>query len=124
MAAAPIVTHRARFRTEPFEPPTACQTINETRRRASERRTRYGTGEGGPGAAIVARESRGLLAVRYRAGDVALLAVLDAERSPGESEAGVARARADAAADMVALYRALGGGWRTTTRSPAGGTSR
>lgn len=71
-------------------------------------------------AAGAARERRELVAVRYRAGDVALLELLNAERRLSESEAALARARTQAATGMVALYKALGGGWAHSAEVAAG----
>jgi NodT family efflux transporter outer membrane factor (OMF) lipoprotein len=63
-------------------------------------------------AAVATQESRDLIEVRYRAGDVALIELLDAERRVNDARVGLARARSQAAIDLVALYKALGGGWR------------
>lgn len=49
--------------------------------------------------------------LRYEGGLVDFLQVLDAERSLLEAEDGLARGRTDAATSLVALYKALGGGW-------------
>lgn len=67
---------------------------------------------------------------RYAAGDIALTALLAAERSIYETESTAARAHTNAALRLVALYKALGGGWempatafdpsQASFRSPAG----
>ena len=56
---------------------------------------------------LVARLAR----LRYENGVVDFLQVLDAERSLLEAEDSLAQGRADAATSLVALYKALGGGW-------------
>jgi NodT family efflux transporter outer membrane factor (OMF) lipoprotein len=64
------------------------------------------------GAAVdAARRSYGFSDDRYRAGDISLLELLDAERALREAESVYARTHTAAATDLVALYKALGGGW-------------
>jgi NodT family efflux transporter outer membrane factor (OMF) lipoprotein len=64
------------------------------------------------GAAVdAARLSYGFSNDRYRAGDISLLELLDAERALREAESAYARTHTAAATDLVALYKALGGGW-------------
>ena len=48
---------------------------------------------------------------RYAAGDIGLVELLDAERQLRDGEEGLARAQANAAIDLVSLYKSLGGGW-------------
>ena len=48
----------------------------------------------------------------YTQGAADFLAVLDAERSLYSSQTALAQSRLAASADMIALYKALGGGWR------------
>lgn len=48
---------------------------------------------------------------RFAAGDIALVELLAAERLLLEAETASARARTTAAVQLVALYKALGGGW-------------
>ena len=48
---------------------------------------------------------------RYRAGDVSLLELLDAERGLRNAQDAYARLHTAAATDLVALFKALGGGW-------------
>ena len=57
------------------------------------------------------REVLRLQRMRYRAGVVSYLEVLDAERQLFSAEIDDARARLDALRAYVELYRALGGGW-------------
>ena len=58
-----------------------------------------------------ARTGHGHAKMRYAAGDIALLELLAAERSVHEAETAAVRARASATIRLVALYKALGGGW-------------
>ncbi|NLF02108.1 MAG: TolC family protein [Anaerolineales bacterium] len=51
---------------------------------------------------------------RYAAGDIALVELLAAERILHEAKAASARVRTNAAVQLVALYKALGGGWDAT----------
>lgn len=55
---------------------------------------------------------------RYEAGDIALIELLMAERALYEAEAAVARAHTSAALRLVALYKALGGGWEMPATAP------
>ncbi|WP_244135465.1 TolC family protein, partial [Burkholderia stabilis] len=52
---------------------------------------------------------------RYAAGDIALVELLAAQRSLHEAETAAARAHTNAAVQLVALYKALGGGWDVST---------
>jgi NodT family efflux transporter outer membrane factor (OMF) lipoprotein len=63
-------------------------------------------------AVAAARRSYGFANDRYRAGDISLLELLDAERSLRHAEDTYARTHTEAATNLVALYKALGGGWR------------
>jgi multidrug efflux system outer membrane protein len=54
----------------------------------------------------------GLARVRYENGASDFLQVLDAERTLLESEDRLARSRTDAATSLIAVYKALGGGWQ------------
>jgi multidrug efflux system outer membrane protein len=62
-------------------------------------------------SAAEARRAFGLAEARYRAGAIGLLDVLDAQRTLFAAEEALAAARLDLLAALVALYRALGGGW-------------
>lgn len=55
-----------------------------------------------------------LARLRYENGVVDFLQVLDAERSLLEAEDSLAQGRTEAATSLVALYKALGGGWVAT----------
>lgn len=48
---------------------------------------------------------------RYRAGDISQLQLFDAERTLRNAEDAYARTHTQAATDLVALFKALGGGW-------------
>ncbi len=58
-----------------------------------------------------ARASHRHAKARYAAGDVALVELLAAERSLHDAETAAVRAHTGAAMQLVALYKALGGGW-------------
>ncbi|MCL4185826.1 MAG: efflux transporter outer membrane subunit [Burkholderiaceae bacterium] len=62
-------------------------------------------------AVDAARKSYGYANTRYAAGDIALIELLAAQRSLHEAETAAARAHTSAAVQLVALYKALGGGW-------------
>ena len=62
-----------------------------------------------------ARTSYGHAKARYAAGDIALVELLAAQRSLHEAETAAARAHTTAAVQLVALYKALGGGWDVST---------
>lgn len=67
-------------------------------------------------AVEAARTSYGHATERYRAGDISLLELLDAERALRNAEDGYARIHTQAATDLVALFKALGGGWQDSGR--------
>ncbi|HJW07028.1 MAG TPA: TolC family protein, partial [Rhodanobacter sp.] len=58
-----------------------------------------------------ARRSYAHAQARYAAGDIALSELLAEERVLRDAEDGYARTHTAAAIDLVALYKALGGGW-------------
>ena len=63
-------------------------------------------------AAVKASQTASSLArVRYENGASDFLQVLDAERTQLESEDRLARSRTEAATSLIAVYKALGGGW-------------
>jgi multidrug efflux system outer membrane protein len=63
-------------------------------------------------AAAASSETAARLArLRFENGAVDFLQVLDAERSQLEVENDLAQSRADTATTLVAVYKALGGGW-------------
>ncbi len=64
-------------------------------------------------AAVRASNTAASLArVRYENGASDFLQVLDAERTLLESEDRLARSRTEAATSLIAVYKALGGGWQ------------
>jgi outer membrane protein TolC len=52
----------------------------------------------------------------YKKGLTSFIDVLDAQRALYSTEAELARSRADATLNLVALYKALGGGWESRER--------
>ncbi len=66
-----------------------------------------------------ARTSYGHAKARYAAGDIALIELLAAQRGLHEAETAAARAHTNAAVQLVALYKALGGGWEAATARSA-----
>ncbi|HMO44631.1 MAG TPA: efflux transporter outer membrane subunit [Rubrivivax sp.] len=62
-----------------------------------------------------ARTNYGHAKARYEAGDIALIELLAAQRTLHEAETTAARAHTNAAVQLVALYKALGGGWDAST---------
>ena len=58
-------------------------------------------------SAVAARLAR----TRYEGGYVDFLEVLDAERTQLEAEDRLAQSRTDTATSLIAVYKALGGGW-------------
>ena len=65
------------------------------------------------------QRSLGLASDLYTEGRVNFIDVLDARRSVYESEDQLAVSDQSVALDLIALYKALGGGWETLTREPA-----
>jgi outer membrane protein TolC len=62
-------------------------------------------------AAGTSQTASRLALLRYENGAVDFLQVLDAERSQLVIEDSLAQSRADTATSLVAVYKALGGGW-------------
>jgi outer membrane protein, multidrug efflux system len=54
-----------------------------------------------------------LAEIRYKGGMVDFLSVLDAERTELQTEDALAQSRTEAATSLIAVYKALGGGWET-----------
>lgn len=63
-------------------------------------------------AATEARRAFALAEAQYRGGAIDLLALLDAQRTLFSADDALASARLDRLLGLVALYRALGGGWQ------------
>ncbi|HET8710679.1 MAG TPA: efflux transporter outer membrane subunit [Spongiibacteraceae bacterium] len=57
--------------------------------------------------------------LRFDSGSSNFLDVLDVERTQLETDANFARARTNAATSLIALYKALGGGWEVAERTAA-----
>ncbi|HKT74462.1 MAG TPA: efflux transporter outer membrane subunit [Steroidobacteraceae bacterium] len=62
-------------------------------------------------AAEASATAAGLARTRYEGGVVDFLEVLDAERTQLEAEDRLAQSRTSAATSLIAVYKALGGGW-------------
>ena len=63
-------------------------------------------------AVAAARRNYGFADARYRAGEISLLELLDAEHALRAAESAYAMTHTRAATDLVALFKALGGGWQ------------
>jgi NodT family efflux transporter outer membrane factor (OMF) lipoprotein len=72
-------------------------------------------------AVASARRSSELARELYSAGTTDFFSVLDAHTQVLDSERDLARAQTEAAVSSVALYRALGGGWRTAVPASTSG---
>ncbi len=66
-------------------------------------------------AVTAARRSYDFANDRYRGGDISLLALLDAERALRSAENAFALTHTRTATNLVALFKALGGGWQADT---------
>ena len=64
-------------------------------------------------AVTASREARLLARQRYQSGIASFIDVLDAERTEEQNELALADATTAVSADLVQLYRALGGGWQS-----------
>ena len=64
-------------------------------------------------AVTASRNARLLARQRYQSGVASFIDVLDAERTEEQSELALADATTAVSADLVQLYRALGGGWQS-----------
>jgi outer membrane protein, multidrug efflux system len=64
-------------------------------------------------AASASATAARLAEIRYKGGMVDFLSVLDAERTELETEDALAQSRTEAATSLIAVYKALGGGWET-----------
>jgi multidrug efflux system outer membrane protein len=62
-------------------------------------------------AAEASRTAARIARARYEGGRVDFLEVLDAERTQLAAEDSLAQSRTDAATSLIAVYKALGGGW-------------
>ncbi|HUA25581.1 MAG TPA: efflux transporter outer membrane subunit [Steroidobacteraceae bacterium] len=64
-------------------------------------------------AASASATAARLARIRYQGGLVDFLSVLDAERTQLQAENDLAQDRTEAATSLIAVYKALGGGWET-----------
>ncbi|MGH8289125.1 MAG: efflux transporter outer membrane subunit [Steroidobacteraceae bacterium] len=64
-------------------------------------------------AVTASREARLLARQRYQSGVASFIDVLDAERTEEQNALALAQANTAVSADLVQLYRALGGGWQS-----------
>jgi NodT family efflux transporter outer membrane factor (OMF) lipoprotein len=71
-------------------------------------------------ALSAARRSYDFADAAYRAGEISLLELLDAERVLRFAESAYAQIHTRTATDLVALFKALGGGWQNGTDAVAG----
>lgn len=91
------------------------QTVKEALADAERALTRYRHGlealERQQTALEAARRNRRFARLRYEAGEVPLFELLDAERSVARARESYAEIHTRTATDLVALFKALGGGW-------------
>ena len=66
-------------------------------------------------AAEASRTAARIARARYEGGRVDFLEVLDAERTQLAAEDSLAQSRTEAATSLIAVYKALGGGWEMTS---------
>jgi outer membrane protein, multidrug efflux system len=64
-------------------------------------------------AASASATAARLAKIRYQGGMVDFLSVLDADRTELQAEDALAQDRTEAATSLIAVYKALGGGWET-----------
>jgi multidrug efflux system outer membrane protein len=64
-------------------------------------------------AASASATAARLAKIRYQGGMVDFLSVLDAERTELQTQDALAQSRTEAATSLIAVYKALGGGWET-----------
>jgi outer membrane protein TolC len=70
-------------------------------------------------AVAESRQALDLAGILYKYGRVNFLDVLDARRSLYQSEDQLALSDQSVSLDLIALYKALGGGWETLPQAPA-----
>jgi len=64
-------------------------------------------------AARASATAANLAEIRYKGGMVDFLSVLDAERTELQTEDALAQSRTETATSLIAVYKALGGGWES-----------
>ncbi|HEV2443705.1 MAG TPA: efflux transporter outer membrane subunit [Steroidobacteraceae bacterium] len=74
-------------------------------------------------AVTASRNARLLARERYQSGVASFIDVLDAERTEEQNEVSLADAQTAVSADLVQLYRALGGGWESSDGAEQGSTT-
>lgn len=72
----------------------------------------------GQNSVQAAQRSQDLAVIQYREGAVDYQRVLDAQRSLLQEQNSVARAQSAVATNLIALYKALGGGWEVSRGKP------
>jgi outer membrane protein TolC len=72
----------------------------------------------GENAVVAARDSVHIALVQYREGAVDYQRVLDTQRVLLQTEQSLARTRSAVATNLIALYKALGGGWELRDGQP------
>jgi NodT family efflux transporter outer membrane factor (OMF) lipoprotein len=70
------------------------------------------------------RTALALAQQRYQSGIANFIDVLDAERTLQQTQLSLTDSTAAVSTDLVALYKALGGGWQTETANDAGATEQ
>ena len=73
-------------------------------------------------AVTASRNARQLAQQRYQSGVASFIDVLDAERTEEQNALSLADANTAVSADLVQLYRALGGGWESSDTAGQGST--
>ena len=78
--------------------------------------TAFGTEQGRraslDAAVIASRDALSLSRMRYDSGAIGFLDVLDAQRNLEQAELALAQSTTTVSTNLVALYKALGGGWQ------------
>ncbi|CPM09158.1 outer membrane component of multidrug efflux system [Bordetella pertussis] len=70
-------------------------------------------------SATQSQRAADLAQTRYREGAAPYLTVLDAQRTLLRAQDAVAQSESESYTSLVALYKALGGGWNTDAAAPA-----
>jgi outer membrane protein, multidrug efflux system len=71
-------------------------------------------------AASASDKAADLARKRFEGGLIDFLGVLDAERTALSAELLLSQSRTDSATSLIAVYKALGGGWETLPQNPVG----
>lgn len=97
--------------------------LGDAERALSDYRLGLDAVQGRRAAVEAARRSYGHARARFEAGDIALADLLAEERVLRDAEDVYARTHTATAIDLVALFKALGGGWQTTGAMASDGDS-